>query len=204
MLPDCSWIQQEQSGKVVTRLLVALASTSLVREADSSTNQSCPRTRGKCCGVSRDERGTAQSCQAVLPFPPQLRLRSAAPPQAVAPLGAVQARRTVPYPFAERSFQWGYGGLPGGLRGEIEIFPGPLAKRIIKLLIVLYLTPSVSPTARHLPRQGGFGVHFISFSLVIPRCRADMQANYCLHLIFMIYLKVKLPQGVRHAKAAYC
>ena len=98
----------------------------------------------------------------------------------------------------------GLRGSPGGLRGEIEIFPGPLAKRIIKLLIVLYLTPSVSPTARHLPRQGGFGVHFISFSLVIPRCRADMQANYCLHLIFMIYLKVKLPQGVRHAKAAYC
>ena len=98
----------------------------------------------------------------------------------------------------------GLRGSPGGLRGEIEIFPGPLAKRIIKLLIVLYLTPSVSPTARHLPRQGGFGVHFISFSLVIPRCRADMQANYCLHLIFMIYLKAKSPQGVRHAKAAYC
>jgi len=27
--------------------------------------------------------------------------------------GTVQARRTVPYPFAERSFQWGYGGRQG-------------------------------------------------------------------------------------------
>ena len=31
----------------------------------------------------------------------------------VEPLGAVQTRRTVPYPFAERSFQWGYGGCRG-------------------------------------------------------------------------------------------
>ena len=31
----------------------------------------------------------------------------------VAPFGAVQTRRTVPYPFAERSFQWGYGGCRG-------------------------------------------------------------------------------------------
>ena len=28
-----------------------------------------------------------------------------------------------------------------------------------------------------------------------------MQANYCLHLIFMIYLKAKSPQGVRHARS---
>ena len=47
MLTDCSWIQQEQSGKVVTRLLVALASTSLVREADSSTNQKLSPQAGK-------------------------------------------------------------------------------------------------------------------------------------------------------------
>ena len=35
------------------------------------------------------------------------------PPHTVEPLGAVQTRRTVPYPFAERSFQWGYGGCRG-------------------------------------------------------------------------------------------
>ena len=31
--------------------------------------KSCPRVRGKCRGVSRDERGTTQSCHAILPFP---------------------------------------------------------------------------------------------------------------------------------------
>ena len=50
----------------------------------------------------------------------------------------------------------GLRGSPGGLRGEIEIFPGPLAKRIIKLLIVLYLTPSVSPSVCRLPGRGAF------------------------------------------------
>ena len=42
-------------------------------------------------------------------------------------------RRSTPYPFAERSFQWGYGGVQGGLRGESEIFPGPLAKKDYKV-----------------------------------------------------------------------
>jgi len=31
--------------------------------------KSCPRLRGKCRGASRDKRGTARRCQAVLAFP---------------------------------------------------------------------------------------------------------------------------------------
>ena len=68
------------------------------------------------------------------------------PPHAVEPLGAVQTRRTVPYPFAERSFQWGYGGVQGGLRGEIEIFPGPPAKRLYSnSQLFVYINPSDNP-----------------------------------------------------------
>ena len=114
------------------------------------------------------ERGMAQRSQAVLLFPLSFAYAQQLPHKWWRLWGTVQTRRTVPYPFAERSF------------------------------------PAARFTRIHLPRQGGFWVHFISFSLVIPRCRADMQANYCLHLIFMIYLKAKSPQGVRHAKAAYC
>ena len=63
------------------------------------------------------------------------------------PFGTVQTRRTVPYPFAERSFQWGYGGVQGGLRGEIEIFPGPPCKKVIKKLI-FYLFVSLPQKIR--------------------------------------------------------
>ena len=164
--------------------------------------KSCPRMRGKWHGEAMTKGERLKAAQ-LFYCSPQSAYAASSPING----GAFWYSTSTAYsvvPLRGAIVSMGLRGSPGGLRGEIEIFPGPLAKRIIKLLIVLYLTPSVSPTARHLPRQGGFGVHFISFSLVIPRCRADMQANYCLHLIFMIYLKVKLPQGVRHAKAAYC
>ena len=65
---------------------------------------SCPRCAGK---VARSaERGAAKNSRMPRVIPPQLRLRSAAPPQAVAPFYAAQARRAVPYPFAKRSFQY--------------------------------------------------------------------------------------------------
>ena len=164
--------------------------------------KSCPRMRGKWHGEAMTKGERLKAAQLFYCSPQSAYAASSPINGGVFWYSTSTAYSVVPLRGAIVSM--GLRGSPGGLRGEIEIFPGPLAKRIIKLLIVLYLTPSVSPTARHLPRQGGFGVHFISFSLVIPRCRADMQANYCLHLIFMIYLKVKLPQGVRHAKAAYC
>ena len=66
-------------------------------------------------------------------------------------MGAVQTRRTVPYPFAERSFQWGYGGCRGGLRGEIEIFPGPPAKNVIKELPSLLFISTPQSIAKPSP-----------------------------------------------------
>jgi hypothetical protein len=51
----------------------------------------------------------------------------------------------------------GLRGSPGGLRGEIEIFPGPLAKKVIKLLAVLFacFTPSGCSFHSHPPPSTG-------------------------------------------------
>ena len=77
------------------------------------------------------------------------------------PFGAVQTRCTVPYPFAERSFQWGYGGCRGP-KGRNRNLPRPPCKKDYKEAYLLFvcLTPSVSPTARQLPRQGAFWVQY--------------------------------------------
>ena len=91
--------------------------------------------------------GSKQECRELFPLS---RLTPTAPRQAVAPLGAVQTRRTVPYPFAERSFQWGY-GAQGGLRGEIEIFPGPPAKNVIKELPSLLFISTPQSIAKPSP-----------------------------------------------------
>ena len=57
----------------------------------------------------------------------------------------------MPYPLAERSFQWGYGGVQGGLRGEIEIFPGPPAKKVIKMLICYLFVSTPQSIAKPSP-----------------------------------------------------
>ena len=51
----------------------------------------------------------------------------------------------------------GLRGSSGGLRGEIEIFPGPLAKKVIKLLAVLFacFTPSGCSFHSHPPPSTG-------------------------------------------------
>ena len=51
----------------------------------------------------------------------------------------------------------GLRGSPGGLRGEIEIFPGPLTKKVIKLLAVLFacFTPSGCSFHSHPPPSTG-------------------------------------------------
>ena len=46
----------------------------------ATTNQKLSPRAGKVAWRSHDERGTAQSCQVLRDVPPQLRLRSAAPP----------------------------------------------------------------------------------------------------------------------------
>ena len=53
----------------------------------------------------------------------------------------------------------GVRGVQGGLRGEIEIFPGPPAKKVIrKLLSLLFIsTPQSRLTPCQLPGRGAFG-----------------------------------------------
>ena len=94
--------------------------------------KSFPRTRGKCRGASRDERGAARSCHAVLLFPLSLAYGSPAPPQAVALFGCGINTAYSAVPPRGAIVSMGLWGVQGGLRGEIEIFPGPPAKRNYK------------------------------------------------------------------------
>ena len=73
----------------------------------ANSNQKLSPQAGKVDtnGVS-GRKGNGSEPPSFFTIPPQLRLRSAAPPQAVAPFYAAQARRAVPYPFAKRSFQY--------------------------------------------------------------------------------------------------
>ena len=88
---------------------------------------------------------------------PQSRLRFAGSP-AGEPFGArhklgVQCRT----PSRSDRFN-GVRGVQGGLRGEIEIFPGPPAKKVIrKLLSLLFIsTPQSRLTPCQLPGRGAF------------------------------------------------
>ena len=73
------------------------------------------------------------------------------------PCGAVQTRCTVPYPSRSDRFN-GVTGSPGGLRGEIEISPGPLAKKGYNVALgsMFVLTPSENSLTANfqLPLRG--------------------------------------------------
>ena len=66
----------------------------------------------------------------------------------------------------------GLRGVQGGLRGEIEIFPGPPAKKVIKKLAVLFVcfNPSDNPPYGVLPapRPGSHLVRFTSSQISLP------------------------------------
>ena len=66
------------------------------------------------------------------------------------PCGAVQTRCTVPYPSRSDRFN-GVTGSPGGLRGEIEIFPGPPAKKVIRKLLSLLFISTPQSIAKPSP-----------------------------------------------------
>ena len=92
--------------------------------------ESCPRLRGKWTRTYVSGRkGSDSKMSSCLTVPPQLRLRSAAPPQAVAPFGCSTSTACSAVPLRGAIVSMGLRGSPGGLRGEIEIFPGPLAKK---------------------------------------------------------------------------
>ena len=137
--------------------------------------KSCPRLRGKCRGASRDERGTARRCQAVLAFPPSVSLRSTAPPQAVALLWRSANTAYSAVPLRGAIVSMGLRGSPGGLRGEIEIFPGPLAKKVIKLLAVLFacFTPSGCSFHSHPPPSTGRLFSIAKLRMCFPKYPAN-------------------------------
>ena len=99
--------------------------------------------------MTKGERLKAAKCHEM--FPLSFAYAQQLPRKRWSLLGAVRARRTVPYPFAERSFQWGYGGCRGGLRGEIEIFPGPPAKKVIRKLLSLLFISTPKSIAKPSP-----------------------------------------------------
>ena len=111
--------------------------------------KSCPRLWGKWHEVPKGVRLKTAECREL--FPLSFAYAQQLPRFTVAPFGAVQTRRTVLYPFAERSFQWGYGGCRGGLRGEIEIFPGPPAKKVIRKLLSLLFISTPKSIAKPSP-----------------------------------------------------
>ena len=119
--------------------------------------KSCPRLRGKCRGASRDERGTARRCQAVLAFPPPQSHFVRQLPRRRWRLWRSTNTAYSAVPLRGAIVSMGLRGSPGGLRGEIEIFPGPLAKKVIKLLAVLFacFTPSGCSFHSHPPPSTG-------------------------------------------------
>ena len=131
--------------------------------------KSCPRMRGKWHGEAMTKGERLKAAQLFYCSPQSAYAASSPINGGVFWYSTSTAYSVVPLRGAIVSM--GLRGSPGGLRGEIEIFPGPLAKKIIKLLIVLYLTPSVSPTARQLPRQGAFWCALSAFFLQFRKSR---------------------------------
>ena len=101
-----------------------------------TTNQKLSSLAGK---VARSaERGAAKNSRMPRVIPPQLRLRSAAPPQAVAPLG-VQYKLGVQCRTPSRSDRFnGVTGGAGGPKGRNRNLPWPPCKKVIKKLAVLF------------------------------------------------------------------
>ena len=80
------------------------------------------------------ERGAAKNSRMPRVIPPQLRLRSAAPPFHGGAFGCSTNSAYSAVPLRGAIVSMGLRGVQGGLRGEIEIFPGPPAKKVIKKL----------------------------------------------------------------------
>ena len=115
--------------------------------------KSCPRLWGKWHEVPKGVRLKTAECREL--FPLSFAYAQQLPRFTVAPFGAVQTRRTVPYPFAERSFQWGYGGCRGP-KGRNRNLPWPPCKKGYKEtpFSFVYLNPSVTAYAVPAPRRG--------------------------------------------------
>ena len=96
----------------------------------ATANQKLSPRAGKVAWRSHNERGTAQSCQAILLFPLS-RLTPTAPPRAVAPFGAPDKRRYLACP--ERGGGHERQRMDGGVEKESRLawYPQPLSQTLV-------------------------------------------------------------------------
>ena len=144
--------------------------------------KSCPRLWGKWHEVPKGVRLKTAECREL--FPLSFAYAQQLPRFTVAPFGAVQTRCTVPYPFAERSFQWGYGGVQGGLRGEIEIFPSPPAKKCYKeacSAFCLFHSLSLTSFASSPATQGHSGWNKVALLTAVRNSPCSCPFSVSLH-----------------------
>ncbi len=104
------------------------------------------------------ERGAAKNSRMPRVIPPQLRLRSAAPPFHGGAFGCSTDSAYSAVPLRGAIVSMGLRGVRGGLRGEIEIFPGPPCKKVIKKhpSLLFISTPQSRLAPCQLPGRGAF------------------------------------------------
>ena len=164
--------------------------------------KSCPRVRGKWHGEAMTKGERLKAAQ-LFYCSPQSAYAASSPINGGA--FGVQYKHGVQCRNPSRSDRFnGVTGVARGPKGRNRNFPRPPGKKDYKVAYSSLFNSLSLAYGSTAPSTGRLLGAFYQLFLVIPHCRADMQANYCLHLIFMIYLKAKSPQGVRHAKAAYC
>ena len=102
------------------------------------------------------ERDKAKNSRMPRVIPPQFRLRSAAPPFHGGAFWCSTNSAYSAVPLRGAIVSMGLRGVQGGLRGEIEIFPGPPCKKGYKEtpFSFVYLNPSVTAYAVPAPRRG--------------------------------------------------
>ena len=98
--------------------------------------------------MTKGERLKAAKCHEM--FPLSFAYAQQLPRKRWSLLGAVRARRTVPYPFAELSFHWGYGGC-WGPKGRNRNLPWPPAKKVIRKLLSLLFISTPQSIAKPSP-----------------------------------------------------
>ena len=111
--------------------------------------KSCPRWRGKWHEVPKGERLKTAECREI--FPLSLAYGSTAPPHAVAPFWCCPNSAYSAVPLRGAIVSMGLRGVQGGLRGEIEIFPGPPAKKVIRKLLSLLFISTPKSIAKPSP-----------------------------------------------------
>ena len=137
--------------------------------------KSCPRVRGKWHEVPKGVRLKTAECREL--FPLSFAYAQQLPRFTVEPLGAVQTRRTVPYPSRSDRFNGVTGGA-GGPKGRNRNLPRPPCKKGYKEtpFSFVYLNPSVTACAVPAPRPGSLLERFIS-SHIKPALKGEVDMS---------------------------